>query len=929
MADDKENMNTTNRQRHTSTVKPVQKRNVLSKDKPQVKKTEVLKQVHHPPEENSQPRTRRVQENQDKEKLQNLVQQWRAERQARLMSRLMKKTGHGGYSSAVFGTVPALDQENHAPIPKKMEKRAAKTVDPATRSLVHALRPNPEAPKTRRKPPQKALNIEERRSAIHAFAGRSTTVPPRLPSRTDSPSRLRPDRHGTVSLASKEIKETVPKKAPNVDGPRLNSVVKEKFKPLIIRHTLASRLRMEKANPLIGLNVPSQTFNAVNAERALDPDPNKPGPSNARQSRSTSVPAVRKVNLSHANSLIGFNVPSLSLNTINAESTLDSDPNKPGPSNARQSRSTSVPAARKVNLSHANPLMGLNVPSLSLNTINAESTLDPDPNEPGPSNARQSRSTSVPAARKVNLSHANPLMGLNVPSLSLNTINTESTLDPDPNEPGPSNARQRSNSVPAAHNVNLSHAKTPSKVMVNNPQKAPVASHTVPKKSTLAGSRQKKETTSLEKPKASGRKSVYNGVTSKVSSRPSSIRRSLSCIYFNRLDKCDAQKYVIRGQSEPAMKDADEHHSAMKFQGVPSPIVEEPSLTVPLCKRSVTFVTPVANTPGNCYTPEPEVLRKRLVNWLSKHGKSLDNYHHLNWFGIDAKSMSQPHFSLPRPRTPMLSEVSSTTPETPVNETMTLESASESSRETQMETEAVSSRQRSPLAAISLNETVTSSTLHSTPQLDVVKSTESEEKENVGTKELFIPEVLGDLYKLIQLGYPRDQCDEWLVLIRRANKGITNMPQYWECLAALEEARGDFSAAIDCYGRAVVRGAETTQIEASLEVLWDKFSALNVTNTPKKTPSKRKTLDPKQVFTSSIIKFALQQRAVKRLSSDLGVEAVSCNYIVTPVRRSTRKSTCQFKSTPTSQVFSKLEEIAPGVLQAMMFQKNVALEPRE
>ncbi|XP_067012913.2 uncharacterized protein [Anabrus simplex] len=783
MAVDKENVNTTNRQRPALVVKPGQKKNLLSKDKPQVKKTEVSKQIHHPPEENSQPRTRRVQESQDKEKLQSMVQQWRAERQARLMSRLMKKTGHGGYSSAVFGTVPALNGENHASISKKIkEKSAPKTVDPATRrSTVHEFRPRPEALKTPRKPPQKALNIEERRSTMHTFAARSATVPPKLPSRTISASRLRPARHGTVSMASKEIKETIPKKAPNVDGPKPNSVVKGKVKPLIIRHTLASRLRMEKANPLIGLNIPS----------------------------------------------------------------------------------------------------------LSLNAVNAESTLDPNTNKPGPSNARQSRSTSVPAA----------------------------------------------------HKVNVSHPKTPSKVMINNPQKTPVASHIVPKKSTLAGSSQK-ETASLEKPKASGRKSVYGGVTSKISSRPSSIRRSLSSTYLDRLDKGDAQKYVIRSQSEPNIKDADENHSSMKFQGVPSPIKEEePSpreapMTVPRCKKSVTFVSPLVNTPGNCYTPEPEVLRKRLVDWLSKRGKSLDNYHHLNCFGIHAKSMSQPRFSLHRPRTPLPSKVSSTapqTPETPVNlnETMTLESASESSGETKMETEAVSPIQRSPLAAISLNETVTTSTPHSSPLLDEVKSAESQEKENVDTKELFIPETLGDLYKLIQLGYPRDQCDEWLVLIRRANKGITNMPQYWECLAALEEARGDFSAAIDCYGRAVVRGAETTKIEASLEVLWDKFSALNVTNTPKKTPSKRKTLDPKQVFTSSIIKFALQQRAVKRLSSDLGVEAVSLNYVVTPVRRSTRKSTCQYKSTPTSQVFSKLEEIAPGVLQAMMFQKNVALEPRE
>jgi hypothetical protein len=44
-------------------------------------------------------------------------------------------------------------------------------------------------------------------------------------------------------------------------------------------------------------------------------------------------------------------------------------------------------------------------------------------------------------------------------------------------------------------------------------------------------------------------------------------------------------------------------------------------------------------------------------------------------------------------------------------------------------------------------------------------------------------------------------------MIRRFCPSIKEVPIYWECVAALEEAKGDFKSAIDCYERAIIRGA--------------------------------------------------------------------------------------------------------------------------
>lgn len=43
-------------------------------------------------------------------------------------------------------------------------------------------------------------------------------------------------------------------------------------------------------------------------------------------------------------------------------------------------------------------------------------------------------------------------------------------------------------------------------------------------------------------------------------------------------------------------------------------------------------------------------------------------------------------------------------------------------------------------------------------------------------------------------------------------KNIHETATYWECLAALEEARGDFNTAVDYYGRAIMRGAKVCHL---------------------------------------------------------------------------------------------------------------------
>jgi hypothetical protein len=44
-------------------------------------------------------------------------------------------------------------------------------------------------------------------------------------------------------------------------------------------------------------------------------------------------------------------------------------------------------------------------------------------------------------------------------------------------------------------------------------------------------------------------------------------------------------------------------------------------------------------------------------------------------------------------------------------------------------------------------------------------------------------------------------------MICRFYPGVKEVPIYWECVAALEEARGDFTSAVHCYEKAIIHGA--------------------------------------------------------------------------------------------------------------------------
>ncbi|KAJ8945967.1 hypothetical protein NQ318_016795 [Aromia moschata] len=128
---------------------------------------------------------------------------------------------------------------------------------------------------------------------------------------------------------------------------------------------------------------------------------------------------------------------------------------------------------------------------------------------------------------------------------------------------------------------------------------------------------------------------------------------------------------------------------------------------------------------------------------------------------------------------------------------------------------------------------------------------------------------LEDLLKLIQEAPVRG----WLELIRKKYIKLEEEPQYWECRAAIEQSRGNISNAVQCYKTAIVQGAEIQAVDESLDILLQKFSLLNInTDNAESERSTRERArivqDARNVFKSSIIQFAVQERKLKKDKQD-------------------------------------------------------------
>ncbi|XP_059046800.1 uncharacterized protein DDB_G0284459-like [Achroia grisella] len=386
------------------------------------------------------------------------------------------------------------------------------------------------------------------------------------------------------------------------------------------------------------------------------------------------------------------------------------------------------------------------------------------------------------------------------------------------------------------------------------------------------------------------------------------VRRSISAVHFKRIRKSEINNCIHKWSSigeklnSIHVKEVNEDDT-VKEDKVVSAIKSE--------RKKVKFQTPV---PFNFNTPKPEELQSKLKSWLQKRGKSLESYHHLQCFGIHhlAEKSMKP-FQEP-PKFDLYDDEN--------KENIELDSDSDDDSYTENMNEPKVDLCNGLKSDIAMDMWRRASYVSDSADLNETQDTTmtSGEVMNVHHVDEVLLGVLNDLNELLREGFDWEQCARWLRVVRERFSSACETAAYWECRAALEDRRGDLPASVQCWEEAIAKGTECSVVEANLDNLLDKFMQLKISpNSSKKKLVDPKMLDVKNVFKSTIIRFAVQQAKLKKSNiSD------TPKYTVTPVRRSARLSThWSAKRTPL-QICTTIHQ-AGQMVQPIQFVPNEQL----
>lgn len=352
------------------------------------------------------------------------------------------------------------------------------------------------------------------------------------------------------------------------------------------------------------------------------------------------------------------------------------------------------------------------------------------------------------------------------------------------------------------------------------------------------------------------------------------VRRSISAVHFKRISKSELNNCIHKWSSigeklnTVDLKEVNEDDS-IKEDKIVSAVKSE--------RKKVKFQTPV---PSNFNTPRPEELQSKLKSWLQKRGKSLESYHHLQCFGIhhlaekNIKAFKEP------PKFDLYDDEN--------KENIELESDSDDDSYTDNMNEPRGDIYNGLKDDFAMDKWRRASYVSDSADLNESHDTTitSGEAMNVHHVDEILMGVLSDLNELLREGFDWQQCARWLRVVRERFPSASKTAAYWECRAALEDRRGDLPASVQCWEEAIAKGTERSVVEANLDQLLDKFMQLKISpNSGKKKQVDPKMVDVKNVFKSTIIRFAVQQAKLRKSNI-----SEPTKYTVTPVRRSARLS---------------------------------------
>ncbi|XP_047542582.1 uncharacterized protein LOC125075058 [Vanessa atalanta] len=355
------------------------------------------------------------------------------------------------------------------------------------------------------------------------------------------------------------------------------------------------------------------------------------------------------------------------------------------------------------------------------------------------------------------------------------------------------------------------------------------------------------------------------------------VRRSISAVHLKKISRKELgncfHKWASIGEKidKVHLKDVNED-DCIKGEKVVSAVKSE--------RKKVKFQTPI---PYNFNTPKTEELQSKLRNWLKKRGKAIDSYHHLQCFGLHNLSRDIRPLNIDAPRFEEFDD------DDKENVALDHDSDNESYLENMNNKNGDLNEEKSEIGFPTENWRRASYVSDSIDCNESYETTLTSGDVMHHVDELLLG-ALNDLTELLREGFDWEQCARWLRAIRDRFPSAPDSAPYWECRAALEERRGDLPASVQCWEQAIAKGTEQSVVEANLDQLLDKFMQLKISPSSGRRQVDPKLVDVKNIFKSTIIRFAVQQAKLRQSNEPP-------KYTVTPVRRSSRLSS-HWRQTP-------------------------------
>ncbi|XP_063545602.1 uncharacterized protein LOC134753603 [Cydia strobilella] len=383
------------------------------------------------------------------------------------------------------------------------------------------------------------------------------------------------------------------------------------------------------------------------------------------------------------------------------------------------------------------------------------------------------------------------------------------------------------------------------------------------------------------------------------------VRRSISAIHLKRISRKELgncyQKWSSIGEklNEIDLTTTNEDDKVTQ-DTIQSAIKSE--------RKRVRLQTPT-------FTPRPAEMQHRLQKWLQSRGKSVHSYQHLQCFGI--------HHLAEKPIKPLF--IKQVEQDKGNKEDFDEENKENIELEHDSDNDSYSDCMNEPNDDLN-DKTKWRGRVSYVSDSVCMNDSDHDTTLNSDEDDVLLG-ALNDLTELLREGFDWEQCARWLRAVRTRFPHAPSLAAYWECRAALEETRGDLPASVQCWEEAIAKGTQHSVVDANLDQLLDKFMQLKISpNSGKRDRVDPKLVDVKNVFKSTIIRFAVQQAKLRQSN-----QSEQPTHTVTPVRRSARLSShwgIKIQRTPRYQKTPKTPlQICSSIRQAELMGEKVLFVP--